>query len=371
MVALVGPGGITKAADGNLWFAETGANRIGRITPAGVVSEFPLPAKMISPQSFTLGPDGNLWFTAEEQTGAQRDATTPVIARMTLAGAVKVFSLPSTVYAEGYLTAGPDGDLWFSQGNQIVRLTTSGAATLFATPKVPPTAGSGPNAPDVQVGAGPITSGPDGAMWFLSNQGRVYRVTTAGAFTGFAVPGLTGYSSAITAGPDGALWFTESPDSPGATGKVGRLTTAGVLTEFNVPGLDTGNQITAGPDGNLWVGDSRSSGTNTILRVTPKGVATSFALPGKPLTLSGLTAGPDGNLWLTESEKDFSGELQAAVLKISPGGSITPFPFPRRTTFDPNVGVSNLGAGDITTGPTAPCGSPRIRRSAGSRPTEP
>src|SRR5437764_512601 len=82
------------------------------------------------------------------------------------------------------------------------------------------------------------TARPDGAMWFLSDQERVYRVTTAGVFTGYQVAGvMTGGSlGAITTGPDGALWFTERPDSPGATGKVARLTTAGVLTEFYVLG---------------------------------------------------------------------------------------------------------------------------------------
>ena len=35
-----GPRGITAGPDGNIWFAEDGGNRIGRITPAGVVTEF-------------------------------------------------------------------------------------------------------------------------------------------------------------------------------------------------------------------------------------------------------------------------------------------------------------------------------------------
>src|SRR5262249_12260291 len=34
------PEGITRGPDGNLWFIETLADRIGRITPAGVVTEF-------------------------------------------------------------------------------------------------------------------------------------------------------------------------------------------------------------------------------------------------------------------------------------------------------------------------------------------
>jgi streptogramin lyase len=35
--------GITAAPDGNLWFTEQSANKLGRITLAGVITEFPLP----------------------------------------------------------------------------------------------------------------------------------------------------------------------------------------------------------------------------------------------------------------------------------------------------------------------------------------
>src|SRR5262249_58571456 len=55
------PEGITRGPDGNLWFAETLADRIGRITPAGVVTQFSLPFGS-QPTEITAGPDGNLWF---------------------------------------------------------------------------------------------------------------------------------------------------------------------------------------------------------------------------------------------------------------------------------------------------------------------
>jgi virginiamycin B lyase len=43
---------ITAGPDGNLWFGEVYGDRIGRITPAGVFSEFPLPK-----------PGSKLWAT--------------------------------------------------------------------------------------------------------------------------------------------------------------------------------------------------------------------------------------------------------------------------------------------------------------------
>src|SRR5207245_11434516 len=67
---LSGPDSITVGPDGNLWFTEDSGNKIGRITPAGVITEFPLPPNLNcppnginSPLGITAGPDGNLWFT--------------------------------------------------------------------------------------------------------------------------------------------------------------------------------------------------------------------------------------------------------------------------------------------------------------------
>src|SRR5438034_11666703 len=63
---------------------EDSGNKIGRITPAGVITEFPLPPNLNcppngsnSPLGITAGPDGNLWFTesqAAESQGAESQA---------------------------------------------------------------------------------------------------------------------------------------------------------------------------------------------------------------------------------------------------------------------------------------------------------
>ncbi|MCM3876966.1 MAG: hypothetical protein NEA02_11170, partial [Thermoanaerobaculia bacterium] len=68
------PAGIAAGPDGNLWFAEQGSGGggagggIGRITPLGVVTEFKAGATAgfsagAQPWAITAGPDGNLWFT--------------------------------------------------------------------------------------------------------------------------------------------------------------------------------------------------------------------------------------------------------------------------------------------------------------------
>src|SRR4051794_25826071 len=58
------PTGIASGPDGALWFTEA-ADKIGRITTAGVVTEYALPASAspLYPYRITAGPDGAMWFT--------------------------------------------------------------------------------------------------------------------------------------------------------------------------------------------------------------------------------------------------------------------------------------------------------------------
>ena len=71
------PVGIAAGADGNLWFTEfNGGNRIGRVTPQGVISEFSAGLNGgAQPYAIAAGSDGNLWFT--EQNGNRIGRITP------------------------------------------------------------------------------------------------------------------------------------------------------------------------------------------------------------------------------------------------------------------------------------------------------
>src|SRR5262245_21913361 len=123
------PEGITRGPDGNLWFCEGLAGRIGRITPAGVVTEFSAgltPGGQ--PTEITRGPDGNLWFTEQ---------VTNRIGRITPAGVITAFSagLTPNLTPSG-ITRGPDGNLWFTENlgfgdGRIGRITPAGVITEF------------------------------------------------------------------------------------------------------------------------------------------------------------------------------------------------------------------------------------------------
>ena len=71
------PDGVTAGPDGNVWFTEEAGNRIGRITPSGTITEFPIPTADSQPVAIVTGSDGNLWFAEQDSRrsdGSRRQA---------------------------------------------------------------------------------------------------------------------------------------------------------------------------------------------------------------------------------------------------------------------------------------------------------
>jgi streptogramin lyase len=285
------PEGITAGPDGNLWFTEYWGNRIGRITPLGVVTEFS--GTSFHPDEIRLGQDGNLWYAA---------GNAGKIGRITPLGVITEFNLGVEFVS---IALGPDGNWWITESvGRIGRFTPAGVLTEF-------TAG-------ISAGAAPyrITAGPDGNLWFTETAGnRIGRITPLGVVTEFSAgitanTGLIG-PAGITAGPDGNVWFVEN-----GTNLIGRITPLGVVTEFGagiIPGAFLWG-ITAGPDGNLWF----TEGSGRIGRITPLGVVTEF---GAGITAGAqpknIVAGPDGNLWFTEHGSDRIGRITTGLAAMS------------------------------------------------------
>jgi streptogramin lyase len=283
--------GITTGSDGNLWFTESASNQIGRITPAGVVTEFKIPTAFSGASAITTGSDGNVYFVESEAKQ---------IGRITPTGVITEFAIPASVFAVGGITAGPDGNVYFSVGDnhgaEVGRLTPAGKITFLNLHQ-----GGFP-------GTGSLVTGPDKNLW-VALFGEIVRLTTSDVTAAFPLPtpaGDTAGVGGITAGPDGNLWFTgDNFSNGGATvaAFIGRMTTKGVATEFPIATADSlPSGITAGTDGNLYFADMSSfsaNGGGDIGRVTTSGVITELPVPAS----GGITAGPDGNVWLTEDGK--------------------------------------------------------------------
>jgi virginiamycin B lyase len=232
---------ITAGPDGAVWFTfpnsvppyDTG--KIGRIPPSGQPTFFQIPW-VSDAESITAGPDGNLWFA---------DHVAAALGRLTPAGTFTKFPVsgPPGTYP-WQLTAGADGALWFTDfnGHRIGRMTTDGQTTFFAVP------GDGyPNA---------IGAGPDGNVWFtLDDEATIGRITPAGVITEFPVSHPDGdyvILGGIAKVSSTALAFTYSDIVTGES-RMGRITTAGVLSTMPTPTPRSSPLgITAGPGNGIW-----------------------------------------------------------------------------------------------------------------------
>jgi virginiamycin B lyase len=240
---------VAAGADGALWLTvyasidsppSANPNVIDRMSATGVVTEYDLPAGEAAPDRIVAGPDGALWFTC-----AGLPANQPAIGRITTAGRMTFFPLPSdqSSLTPDAITSGHGGALWFlaQEGNAtaIDEISTAGQVTELAT---------------IDGGAEDLTVGPDDAIWFVdANANTIGRMTTNGQVSSFPIPTADAEPTAIVAGPDGALWFTEY-----VADKLARITTAGHITEYPLS-LNNGytiavnpEQIASGPGNTIW-----------------------------------------------------------------------------------------------------------------------
>jgi hypothetical protein len=153
-----GPAGITTGPDGALWFTEgegcaagSCPGEIGRITTAGILTDYPLPDIFSFPEGITVGPDGAIWFTNDSNIG-----------RITTAGAITEYPLAAISNTNG-IASGSDGSLLFTGGvaGQIIagkvpgaigQITTAGVVTAYPIP----VSNSVPQAQGIAAGSGTI-----------------------------------------------------------------------------------------------------------------------------------------------------------------------------------------------------------------------
>ncbi len=222
--------GITVGPDNNLWFTvEQDDATIGRITPSGSVTLFKDPGGSF-PQGITTGPDGALWFGESNGT----------VGRMTTKGKVKHFTLGGTYTEYQGIVTGPDKNLWVTEylngshsSARVIRLSPGGKSKAF------------------DVGSAPdqICVGPNGALWFTEGE-AIGRLTTKGKYKEFPINVKYSQPGGIATGPDGAIWFTDFGQRFG----IGRMTTKGKVQFFKPPASELGEypEITEGPDGAMW-----------------------------------------------------------------------------------------------------------------------
>jgi virginiamycin B lyase len=283
----------------------------------GIITEFgPVPSGVSAePVGITAGPDGNMWFT--ELNGNK-------IGRATTAGTITEFTGLTPSAAPVLITVGADHNLWFTEesASNIAKITTAGSVTEYHT---------------ITAHASPfgIAAGPDGNMWFTEGAANNIGVSTlSGTVTEYAVPTSSAGVETITAGPDDSLWFTEE-----TANKIGSITTTGGFTELSVPTASSDPLgIVTGSDGELYFTELNM---NTIGRLqtalTGSEFNSAFPLPesGSEPFFAGL--GADGNVWFGEVAGN-------RIASITPGGQITEYAVPTGSAFPVAVAAGPDGA---------------------------
>jgi virginiamycin B lyase len=195
-----GPIRIAAGPDGAMWFSEFTANAIGRISPTGIVTSYPLPTANARPQGITAGPDGAMWF-AECAVG--QIGRIPVNATPGSGAQIKEYGPLGSAFSQPFdIVAGADGALWFTETgtSEIGRIATNGAITEIPT--------SGPTSE--------ITASPDGAIWFTEELGSKFaRILTSATI---ANPGIVEFPTldptsnpvGIAVDTDGSIYYAEN-----------------------------------------------------------------------------------------------------------------------------------------------------------------
>ncbi len=144
------PNFIVIGPDQAAWFSEPTWRNIGRVTAAGKISNYEYPQDWGEPRRIIAGPDGALWF-----------ALTNVMAlgRITTEGEVTTIDLP---YGAGALAADSQKRVWFTDASGAKVGYVDGEGKVHEIPL-----------PDKPRLIRSMAEGPDGAMWFADQKGRV------------------------------------------------------------------------------------------------------------------------------------------------------------------------------------------------------
>jgi virginiamycin B lyase len=151
------PTGITTGPDGNIYFTEQFAGKIGRITTNGVITEAPVTPTNTQPVSITTGPDGALWFTQANSNGLGRIDTSNFTN-------VTQFGLPANNTAGAVpdelngLVLGRDGNLYYTDPPAGIVGQVGVSGTNFTVAQF--------YTPTTNAQPWMLATGPDRNIWF-------------------------------------------------------------------------------------------------------------------------------------------------------------------------------------------------------------
>jgi virginiamycin B lyase len=278
------PMGIALGSDGNLWFTEFAASKIGQLNTSGKISENATPTKGAGPNAIASGPapNLNLWFTETNVKGvAQITTTGPPYAE---------FTLPNPAAKPVSIALGSDGNMWVADigTNSIWKVQQIRVKPHVKATQYPLTGNAQPAA---------ITNGPDGALWFTEpGTNKIGRLPVTGyPLREYPIPTKDAGPSGIAAATDNGVWFLEQKAH-----KIGRISQTGVVTaEYPLTNAMTPFALIQGIDGNFYFTDTVKNNIGQFLFRSHRTVF--FSIPTANSGPTALCLGTDSQIYFVET----------------------------------------------------------------------
>ncbi len=324
------PQGIALGSDGNLWFTEALADKIGVFNPStGTTLELSAPAGFQQPYAITSAPDGNLWFT-DLQSGfiGEINPTTKAITEY-------------STLSQGHTGIAVDlaGNVWLAGYTGITEFNPVTQMTALFNP---------PNGFPVSM-----TRGADGNIWFTNvpyvsggniGDGNIGVINpTTHAIQEFPVPFPP---NGIATGPDGNFWYTSLTAS--SVGSINPTTHTTAVYPLPQGGPTTG--IASGPGNDVTFGEG-----NLIGAIDTTSHAIRNTVPAGTNSPSGVATGPGGTPWFINSSGQTTGNTIGQVLVIPDVAttttlSATPNPATLGSDVSLTVAVTPSSTGPVNVG---------------------
>jgi virginiamycin B lyase len=277
-----------------MWFVERDANKIGRITTSGAITEFNLPPTTTGDgwvKDLDVDAAGNVWVVWDTGWAVTRFHPSNTAGALTWQ-----FQYP---YGE-QVRSGPTGT-WVTMSYDEDGIAKAVGDTMEWKA----------NAPECDDALG---RGRDGLMW-CRQFNRLIRVNDAGnGGTAIPLPSDATYPYSVATGPHQRIWFGR--DSGGTMftspsgGNVGWVTTSNTVRTIRTGSRTAPRSLVTGADGNVWfasVGAAKGIG-----HVNPNGRG-AVAKVGNYEPTS-VTYGRDGNIWFTDSDNNSIGRVNRSAL---------------------------------------------------------
>lgn len=352
------PSGVTVDANGNVYIADTKNNRIRRVTPDGIITTIAgsdgtvntVPASILPPPVCGISGDGGLAVAAQLCLPAQTvfdragdlliaDFGNHRVRMVAPDGTISTIAgngvhdphlfYPNTsgdggpeIHATFSLIGGaafdPAGNLYVSEsfGSVIRKIASDGTvSTIAGTGQRGYTGDGGPAIQAELDFPGPLSVGPDGALYVISGDDRVRKITSdgiihlvAGAGPGAGIDrsqGDGGPAVDATLNEPGGLAFDSQGDiyiADTSNARVRKIDPSGIMTTVAGPGqqgVDYYNAVAVDPQGRLYVAWTHaqppSSFYATVNRVNSDGSLTRVAGNGQSCVNSQGPFGADGS----------------------------------------------------------------------------